>query len=54
MSDWVFGWCLVYDLVALAVGQRGIGERSWGNLLGIYAAGVGVIVVRRIGRGRFV
>lgn len=47
MSDWIFGGCLVYDLVALAVGQRGIGERSWGNLLGIYAAGAGVIVAAK-------
>ena len=22
MSDWIFGGCLVYDLVALTVGQR--------------------------------
>jgi hypothetical protein len=27
-SDWIFGECLVYDLVALAVGQRGIGKTS--------------------------
>lgn len=33
MSDWIFGGCLVYDLVALAVGQGG----SWGGLLGAYA-----------------
>ncbi|KAL5395714.1 hypothetical protein PMIN06_003561 [Paraphaeosphaeria minitans] len=32
-SDWIFGACLVYDLVALAVGQGG----SWGALLGAYA-----------------
>ncbi|KAL5392195.1 hypothetical protein DPSP01_000713 [Paraphaeosphaeria sporulosa] len=32
-SDWIFGGCLVYDLVALAVGQGG----SWGGLLGAYA-----------------
>ncbi|KAK7186112.1 hypothetical protein PSPO01_07924 [Paraphaeosphaeria sporulosa] len=32
-SDWIFGGCLVYDLVALAVGQGG----GWGGLLGAYA-----------------
>ena len=26
-SDWIFGGCLVYDLVALAVGQSGIGQK---------------------------
>lgn len=35
VSDAIFGGCLVYDLVALAVGQAG---SSWGNLLGGYAA----------------
>ncbi|KAI9798388.1 MAG: hypothetical protein M1825_005372 [Sarcosagium campestre] len=39
-SDWIFGGCLVYDLIALAVGQRG----SWGQLLGLYALGSAVIV----------
>lgn len=34
LSDWIFGGCLVYDLVALAVGQGG----QWGNILGGYAA----------------
>lgn len=34
VSDWIFGGCLVYDLVALAVGQGG----AWGQLLGGYAA----------------
>lgn len=34
VSDWIFGGCLVYDLVALSVGQEG----SWGRLLGGYAA----------------
>ena len=34
MSDWIFGGCLVYDLVALSVGQGG----SWGMLLGGFAA----------------
>jgi len=44
MSDWIFGGCLVYDLVALAVGQRQIGEVGWSNLLGFYAAGTASIV----------
>lgn len=43
-SDWIFGGCLVYDLVALAVGQRGIGEVGWSNLLGVYALGAAGIV----------
>lgn len=34
MSDWIFGGCLVYDLIALSVGQTG----SWSRLLGGYAA----------------
>ena len=34
MSDWIFGGCLVYNLVALSVGQEG----GWGRLLGGYAA----------------
>ncbi|KAF1962197.1 hypothetical protein CC80DRAFT_462124 [Byssothecium circinans] len=33
-SDWIFGGCLVYDLVALSMGQSG----GWGRLLGGYAA----------------
>jgi len=44
-SDWIFGGCLVYDLIALAVGQRiyqhGTG---WSNLLGAYALGTAGIV----------
>ena len=39
-SDWIFGGCMVYDLVALAMGQSG----NWRNLLGAYAAGSAVIV----------
>ena len=42
-SDWIFGGCLVYDLVALAVGQGG----SWGQLLGVYAVGTAGIVVAK-------
>jgi hypothetical protein len=43
-SDWIFGGCLLYDLVALAVGQRGIGETGWSNLLGIYSLSAAGIV----------
>lgn len=40
MSDWIFGGCLVYDLVALSVGQTG----DWGKLLAAYAVGTAAIV----------
>lgn len=46
-SDWLFGGCLVYDLVALAVGQRKYGNHSWSNLLGLYAVGTAGIVAAR-------
>lgn len=39
-SDWIFGGCLVYDLVALSVGQEG----RWGSILGAYA-GVSAVIV---------
>lgn len=42
-SDWIFGGCLVYDLVALAVGQSG----SWRTTLGAYAVGAAGIVTAR-------
>ena len=42
-SDWIFGGCLVYDLVALAVGQSG----SWRTLLGAYAVGSAAIVAAK-------
>ncbi|KAF2475166.1 uncharacterized protein BDR25DRAFT_331749 [Lindgomyces ingoldianus] len=32
VSDWIFGGCLVYDLVALSMGQQG----GWSQLLGGY------------------
>ena len=44
MSDWIFGGCLVYDLVALAVGQRIYTSTGWSNLLYVYAGGVAGIV----------
>lgn len=46
-SDWIFGGCLVYDLVALYFGQRAIGEGQWASLLGWYAAGTAGIVAAR-------
>ncbi|ORY66066.1 uncharacterized protein BCR38DRAFT_522932 [Pseudomassariella vexata] len=46
-SDWIFGGCLVYDLVALMVGQRAYGNTSWSNLLGAYAAGAAAIVTAK-------
>lgn len=47
VSDWIFGGCLVYDLIALAVGQRG----DWRNLLGVYAAGTaGIVAVKNLVR----
>lgn len=39
-SDWIFGGCLVYDLVALSVGQTG----DWAKLLAGYAVGTAAIV----------
>lgn len=46
-SDWIFGGCLVYDLVALMVGQRIYGHEGWSNLLGAFAAGAAGIVVAK-------
>lgn len=46
-SDWIFGGCLVYDLVALAVGQSG----SWRTLLGAYAVGsAGIVAAKNLAR----
>lgn len=45
-SDWIFGGCMVYDLVALCVGQRSINP-DWGNLLGLYAVGSAGIVAAK-------
>lgn len=42
-SDWIFGGCMVYDLVALACGQQG----DWSKLLGVYALGSAGIVAAR-------
>lgn len=46
-SDWIFGGCLVYDLVALAVGQSG----DWRTLLSMYAVGsAGLVAARNLAR----
>lgn len=42
-SDWIFGGCIVYDLVGLAAGQSG----SWRLLLGAYAVGTAAIVTAK-------
>lgn len=43
-SDWIFGGCLVYDLVGLSVGQGQIGDNSWSAWLGAFAVGTAAIV----------
>jgi hypothetical protein len=43
-SDWIFGGCLAYDLVALSVGQRSY-DADWSCFLGWVAAGTAAIVV---------
>ena len=45
-SDWIFGGCLVYDLVGLAIGQNSR-DPGWRNLLGAYAVGSAAIVAGR-------
>lgn len=42
LSDWVFGECLVYCLVALALGLKKYGDARWSNLPW---AQVGVVAV---------
>ena len=45
VSDWILGGCLVYDLVALAVGQAKYSQdASWSALLGMYAVGTAALV----------
>lgn len=47
VSDWIFGGCLVYDLVALAFGQHG----SWRTLLGAYAVGsAGIVAAKNLAK----
>lgn len=43
LSDWIFGGCLVYDLIALSVGQRSY-DSTWSTQLGFIAAGTAAIV----------
>ena len=46
-GDWIFGGCMVYDLVALAAGQSG----SWRNYLAAYAVGAaGIVGAKNIAR----
>lgn len=45
-SDWIFGGCLVYDLVALAVGQSSL-DSGWAKTLGAYAVGSAAIVAAK-------
>ena len=46
-SDWIFGGCMVYDLVALAAGQ----SDSWRTLLGAYAVGsAGIVAAKNLVR----
>ena len=42
-GDWIFGGCMVYDLLAIAVGQSGR-DAGWRNLLAAYAVGAAGIV----------
>lgn len=44
MSDWIVGGCLVYDLIALSVGQAQYGNKGWSQLLGAYAVGTAAVV----------
>ena len=46
-SDWIFGGCMVYDLLALAAGQ----SDSWRTLLGAYAVGsAGIVAAKNLAR----
>ncbi|EME48169.1 hypothetical protein DOTSEDRAFT_69944 [Dothistroma septosporum NZE10] len=42
-SDWIFGGCLVYDLIALSIGQASY-EQGWSRLLGGFAVSTAAIV----------
>lgn len=48
-SDWILGGCLVYDLIALAIGQASYkyADANWSYLLGGYAVGAAAIVAAR-------
>ncbi|THW18227.1 hypothetical protein D6C98_09734 [Aureobasidium pullulans] len=43
-SDWIFGGCLVYDLVALSVGQAQLNNPDWSKMLGGFAVATAGIV----------
>ncbi|KAK7529461.1 uncharacterized protein J3D65DRAFT_580131 [Phyllosticta citribraziliensis] len=51
LGDWMLGACLVYDLAAFSVGQRGrtdadpAASREWSHLLGWYILGTAAIVL---------
>ncbi len=46
-SDWIFGGSLVYDLVALAVGQQG----EWRTWLSMFAVGcAGIVTAKNIAK----
>ena len=44
VSDWILGGCLVYDLVALSVGQATYTGKDWSTMLGGFALGSAAIV----------
>lgn len=48
-SDWIFGGCLVYDLIALAIGQASYqyAGANWSWMLGAYAVGAAAIVAAK-------
>ncbi|KAI5209724.1 hypothetical protein E4T42_03844 [Aureobasidium subglaciale] len=43
-SDWIFGGCLVYDLIALSVGQATLNNSEWSKMLGGFAVATAGIV----------
>ena len=42
-GDWIFGGCMVYDLIGLAIGQSSL-DPGWSKTLGAYAVGSAAIV----------
>jgi len=46
VSDWIFGGCLVYDLVGLSAGQMSY-NKGWAQMLGAFAVGTAAIVGAR-------
>ncbi|KAK7559366.1 hypothetical protein IWX50DRAFT_557263 [Phyllosticta citricarpa] len=52
LSDWMLGACLVYDLAAFSVGQRGredggVQSREWSHVLGWFCLGTAAVVLVR-------